>query len=186
MKTERSAMIELAHKVSMEQLGKLNPKSSHLLRLVRNIDLLLNDAKILEANGGTSERVLFLHLTAFEQLRVLIARFDDLEKLPFNHKEKLAPLETHIAKIKEILDIKDGSIIDLRNSCLYEDEHFETKHKLAKYITHVTEFIPELSTLCTELLLYLENRWNNSFKAYVDLGCDKNAYERSYTESKKK
>lgn len=186
MSEKTPTMIEFARKVTLEHLREVNPKSSHLLRLVRNIDSLMIDAKILEANGGSNERILFLYLTAFEQLQVLIARFDDLEKLPYDHKEKLAPLNGVVDQAKKILGVDDGDIMTLRSSCLYEDKVFEAKHKLSKYITHLTEFTPQLRSSCEEIFTELDRRWSNSFKAYVDLGCDKEAYERSYQESKKR
>jgi hypothetical protein len=144
----------------------------------------MNDADILEKNGGSKERILFLYLTAFEQLRLLIARFDDAKKLPFHHNEKLSPLSEQLNKIKEILNVNDGTIMDLRNSCLYEDEKFEIKHKLSKYITHLTDFIPKLRQLCLDLLSNLNIRWEQSFQTYTDLGSDKDAYDIVYKKQK--
>lgn len=186
MSEKTPSMIEFARKVTPAHLRQIDPRASHLMRLVQNVDSLMNDAKILEENGGSNERILFLYLTTFEQLRVLIARFDGLEKLPFNHKEKLAPLDTFIEQIKKIFEVDDGNIITLRNSCLYEGETFEAKHKLSKCITHLTEFTPQLRALCTGILTDLDQRWHDSFKTYVELGCDHDAYERTYQESKKK
>lgn len=186
MSNKIPSIIEVAKNISSEQLRGLNPKSNHLMRLIRNVDSLMNDAKILAANGGSRERVLFLYLTTFEQLRVTLALMDDLEKLPHGHSKNLALLERVINGIKDILGIKDGTIMNLRNSCLYEDQPFDTTYKLTKYITHLTQFLAILETNCSDILNNIDQRWHTSFQIYSDLGFDHESYERNYQESKKK
>lgn len=172
-------MAELIQKLDADPSIQIPEGVSHLIRLFQNTDSLLKDAEILIKNNGSKKRILFLYLTAFEQLALAQAYLENT-KIPFGHREKLAVFDNFMQQLAIEFKLDNTSISQVRNSCLYEDKNTNSSDIVLLLITASDQLFPRLKSYLLAQTSYLENAIDNSMKVFEKFNYDINEYTAFY------